>query len=135
MRPVCLLREMEFKLLRPPEHLWVSDKPQKQATVKAAWASFSTDTCLKHWLVYTAIVRWWNLFCCCVHANRVYILKYINVYIIYLCTLYRNNLLTSCNNMVSNKNNGRRALAMRKIGWPCPNTTTVSTVSTTSNTH
>ena len=29
----------------PPEHSWMSDKPQKQAIAKASWATFSTNTC------------------------------------------------------------------------------------------
>ena len=31
---------------RSPKHSWTTDKTQKQATAKAAWVTFSTDTCL-----------------------------------------------------------------------------------------
>ena len=34
----------------------MSDKPQKQAIAKAAWATFSTNTCRNYKLMYTAIV-------------------------------------------------------------------------------
>ena len=32
---------------RSPYHSWMSDRTQKQATAKTAWATISTDTCLK----------------------------------------------------------------------------------------
>ena len=32
------------------------NKPQKQATAKAVYATLSTNTCLNCWLMYTAIV-------------------------------------------------------------------------------
>ena len=34
-------------ILRSPEHSWMSDKTQKQATAKAAWVAISTSTCPK----------------------------------------------------------------------------------------
>ena len=36
---------------KPPEHLWTSDKPEKQAIAKTAWATFSTNSYLPDWLV------------------------------------------------------------------------------------
>ena len=48
-------REMEpFK--DRPEYLRMSDKPQKQDTAKAAWATFSTNLCLNCLLMCTAIL-------------------------------------------------------------------------------
>ena len=38
------LSRREGAIYRPPEYSWMSDKPQqKQATAKAAWATFSTN--------------------------------------------------------------------------------------------
>ena len=47
---------------------WTSDKPQrKQATAKAAWTTFSTDTCSKMLVsVYSYCVMTKNVSCCCV---------------------------------------------------------------------
>ena len=42
---VCLSRGYRA-IWRPPKHWWMSNKPQKQATTKAAWATFRTNTWL-----------------------------------------------------------------------------------------
>ena len=41
LQPTVFLSMGDGAILRPPEHLWISDKPEKQATAKAAWAVFS----------------------------------------------------------------------------------------------
>ena len=33
---------------RPPKHLQMSDKPQKQATAKVAWATFTINSCMNY---------------------------------------------------------------------------------------
>ena len=38
----CLPRG-DDAIYRPPENSWISDKPQKQATAKAAWETFSIN--------------------------------------------------------------------------------------------
>ena len=53
---VCLSRR-DGAIWRWHEHLWMSNKPQKQATAKAAWTTFSTNTWLNSQLMYTAIVE------------------------------------------------------------------------------
>ena len=45
---------------RPPEHSWTSDKPQKQATAKAPWATFSTNIWLNCQVLCAAIIWWWK---------------------------------------------------------------------------
>ena len=42
---VCLSRGYAA-ILRRPKHLWMSERPQKQATAKAAWETFNINTCL-----------------------------------------------------------------------------------------
>ena len=42
-----LLVQGDGAIQRSLEHSWMSDKAQKQATAKAAWATFTTDTSLK----------------------------------------------------------------------------------------
>ena len=51
----CLSRE-DGAILRSLEHSWISQRSQEQATAKTAWATISTDTCLKCELMCTAIV-------------------------------------------------------------------------------
>ena len=44
--------EMEpFKEHLSSEHLWKSDKSQKQTTAKAVWATFNINACLNCWLM------------------------------------------------------------------------------------
>ena len=57
---VCLSRG-DGAIWRPPEYLWMSEKPQKQATTKSAWAMFSTNTWLNCLLRCIAIVWWWKV--------------------------------------------------------------------------
>ena len=57
---VCLSRE-DRAIWRTLEHSWMFDKPQKQATAKAAWATFSSNTWLNSKLMYTAIIWWWKV--------------------------------------------------------------------------
>ena len=52
--PVCLSRG-DGAIQRPPEHLWMSDKLKKQATAKAVWAIFNTNTYLNCQLIYVQI--------------------------------------------------------------------------------
>ena len=37
---------------RPPQHSWMSDSSQKQATAKAAWVTFSSDTVVQTLVYY-----------------------------------------------------------------------------------
>ena len=41
---------------KPPDHLQMSDKPQKQPTAKAVWATFIINSCMNCQLMYTAII-------------------------------------------------------------------------------
>ena len=52
---------------RPPEHLWTSEKPQKQATVKEVWVTFSTNiaTQLPELLVNVYSYHGESVSCCC----------------------------------------------------------------------
>ena len=52
---VCLSR-VDGAIIRTPEDSWTSHKPQKQATAKGAWVTFSTNTWLNSELMYIAIV-------------------------------------------------------------------------------
>ena len=52
---VCLPRGYTV-IGRRPEHLCISEKPQKQATAKAAQTTFSINTCLNCQSMCTAIV-------------------------------------------------------------------------------
>ena len=54
--------EMElFKEHLSSEHLWKSDKPHKQTTAKAVWATFNINASLNCWLMCTAINWWWKV--------------------------------------------------------------------------
>ena len=55
---VCLSRG-DGAILRILEHLWTPNKPQKQATAKAARVTFSTNNWLN--IMYTAIFWWWKV--------------------------------------------------------------------------
>ena len=64
---VCLSREYGV-IWKWPEHLWMSDKPQKQDTTKAAWATFSIITWLKCYIIvnvysYCLIVKSVSMLC------------------------------------------------------------------------
>ena len=61
LQPAVCLSRGDGAIWRLFEHSWTSDKPQKQATAKAAWATFSTNTCLKCWLMCTAIIWLWKV--------------------------------------------------------------------------
>ena len=56
LKPAVCLSRGDEAIYRPPEYSWMSDKPQKQAIAEAAWATFSTNTCLNCQLMCTAIV-------------------------------------------------------------------------------
>ena len=66
----------------------MSDRTQKQATAKAAWATFSTDTCLADMLAsvcsYCVMVK--SVSCCCVHGSRVLSNPVTNLSFQQLCT-------------------------------------------------
>ena len=56
---VCLLRGDGATWT--PELSWIPDKPQKQATPKAAWKTSAFNTLPKCWLMHTAIVWCWKV--------------------------------------------------------------------------
>ena len=70
---VCLSRGVGA-IWRPPKHSWMSDKPQKQATGKAVWASFSTNGYLAELLiiVYSYCLMVKSMSCCYVCGRQLF---------------------------------------------------------------
>ena len=54
------------------EQSWMSDKTQKHATAKVAWAAFSTDLPEMLGSVYSYCVMVKGVSCCCVHGRRLF---------------------------------------------------------------
>ena len=48
LQPAVCLSRGYVAIWKPPEHSWTSDRPEKQATAKAARVTFGIDTC---WII------------------------------------------------------------------------------------
>ena len=56
-------------VLRPPERLWMSDKIQKQATTKAAYATIPAEMLVN---VYRYHMKVKSVSCCYVHGSQCF---------------------------------------------------------------
>ena len=56
IKPAGCFSRGDEAILRSPEHLWMSDRTQKQAAANAAWATISTNSYLPEMSVNVYIV-------------------------------------------------------------------------------
>ena len=96
--PALCLSRGYAAIWRWPEHSWMSDRPQKQATAKVAQATFSINTCLNCWSMCTTIIWWWKvcLAIVCMEVGFSQIRSHILILLIYiiLCSKCVNGQVT-----------------------------------------